>query len=83
MNGSLEPINFAQRSANFSVEILNDEIPELDEIFEAILTGISVLSSGIHLPLSIQELSRIQLAPDRAQVEVIDTNGKFMVCSKM
>ena len=75
--GALTPIASSQTSPDFRVEILNDNLSEHAEFFDAILTGVSVLTGGgAQPPLSAQERSRIQFAPERAQVEIIDTDSK-------
>ena len=77
-SGALTPIASSQTSADFPVEILNDVLTELVEFFEATLTGVSVLTGGsAQPPLSAQERSRIQFSPERAQVEIVDNDGKL------
>ena len=78
-SGPLTPIASSQTSADFPVEILNNDLTELVEFFEATLTGVSVLTGGgVQPPVSDQERSRIQFSPERAQVQIVDTDSKLL-----
>ncbi len=73
----LPPFNTATTSINFDVEILEDSLTELTEFFEAILANVSVSNAAnVMQSLSAQDLRRIQLAPDRARVNIIDNDSK-------
>ncbi len=75
---TLPPFNAATTSINFNVQILEDYLTELTEFFDTILTNVSVSNAGnVMQSLSAQELRRIQLAPDRARVNIIDNDSKF------
>ncbi len=74
---TLPPFNAAATSISFEVEIFKDSLTELTEFFEAILANVSVSNAGnVMQSFSAQELSRILLAPDRAQVNIIDNDSK-------
>ncbi len=78
--GAPQQLNFdGVTSAMYSVSILSDDLTELTEFFEGILTGFSVSSPRIPTPLLLldQERGRIQLSPDRAQVNILDVDGKI------
>ncbi len=75
---TLPPFSATTSSISFDVEILEDDLTELAEFFNTILTNVSVSNAGnVMQSLSAQELSRILLAPDRARVNIIDDDCKF------
>ncbi len=79
---ALPPLNIATTSISFEVKILEDSLTELTEFFEAILTDVSVSNAGnVMQSFSAQELSRIQLAPDQARVNIIDNDCKSSLCN--
>ena len=62
----------ATTSSNFPVDILSDNLTELIEIFEAIITGVDVFNViGLQM-LSNQERCRVQFSPEQAQVNIND-----------
>ena len=66
-------------SQSFDVTILSDNLTELREFFECILTGYFVRDGGgVQVALSSQERSRVSFNIDRAQVFINDTDSKYI-----
>ena len=65
-------IGAAQRFSVFPVVIIDDDLTENNEFFEVFLTGVAVNGPQT---LSAKDRSRIQLNPDRAEVEIVDNDG--------
>ena len=65
-------------SASFGVNIRNDDLTELREFFETIITGSLVRRTvdGLQLNLSDQERDRIIIMIPRARVDIIDNDSK-------
>ena len=77
MSGAQLTFDSLSLSADFPVVILQDTLTELTEYFEAILTGVTVFSSGgVQQSLSPQERGRISFRPERARVDIADDNCK-------
>ena len=63
-------------SQSFDVTILSDDLTELREFFECILTGYFVQDGGgIQVALSIQERSRVSFNIDQATVVLFDDSN--------
>ncbi len=78
----LTPFNSGRASVDFPVTILEDFLFEPTEFFGINITKVTVFSAGnVMESLSAQELSRIQLVPDRARVDIVDNDGKSSFCN--
>ena len=67
----------SSNTASFDVTINSDDLTELREFFEAIITGffVSRTVSGPQLSLSDQERSRVVILVPSARVYIIDADS--------
>ncbi len=76
--GELELLfNSTELSSSFSVNRIQDDLTELQELFFAIIRGYDVFdSSGNMLTLTSDDRARIRFCVDTAQIFIDDSNSK-------
>ena len=75
-----QPISFttANRIQDLTVGIVNDPFAELNETFSAVLSSVFLAraTGGAAIDLSDQERARLIRAPDIANINILDDDGK-------
>ena len=67
------------RSQNVLITIFGDSFTEINETFSAMLSSVFIADSagGQAMPLSAQELSRLFLSPNMADITILDDDGEI------
>ena len=76
-NGTLS-FTSSEGTAGYSVDILQDELTEGQEMFAVSLSGFRISLGGMFITLVAQEGGRLSLQPDSASVTIEDDDRKYL-----